>query len=232
LSKDQIGRILPEHRDPRGDDFLRLSCFVEIHAMKIFVSVALALLLPGFVHAAEVPLDSKQSTLKFTGHAFLHDFNGEAKEFGGSAQVDAQKPELVVSARIDITAAKMTTFESTRDKNMFEWLHVEANPAIGFELTRVVSMDGKAATATRDHPAKFVVTGNFILNQVAKPLQTEATGWREGTRLIVTGTTTVDTADHGLPIIQAFFMEVDKHVDISFRLVFDLPPNLQIPAKP
>jgi len=196
------------------------------------LGLVFALFLSGLVRAVEVPLDSKQSSLKFTGHAFLHDFNGEAKEFSGSAQVDSQKPELVVSAKIDIAAAKMTTFESSRDKNMFEWLHVEANPRIGFELTRVVSMDGNAATATKDHPAKFVVTGNFVLNTIAKPLQTEVTGWREGTQLVVTGTTQVNTADHGLPIIKQFFMTVDSEVDISFRLVFDLPANLQASAKP
>lgn len=200
--------------------------------MKIIVALVLAFLLPVFACAVEVPLDSKLSSLKFTGHAFLHDFEGEAKEFSGSAQVDPQKSELVTSAKIDIATAKMTTFNSGRDKNMFEWLHIAANPGIGFELTRVVSMDGKAATATRDHPAKFVVTGNFILNKVTKPLQVEVTGWREGAQLVVTGATTVDTVAHGLPIIQQFFMTVGKDVDVSFRLVFDLPAGSQISAKP
>jgi hypothetical protein len=200
--------------------------------MKIFLCVALATLLTAFTYGQEVPLDVKQSSLKFTGHAFLHDFNGEAKEFTGSAKVDALKPELVTSARIDITAAKMTTFESGRDHNMFEWLHVEVIPEISFELTHVLSMDGKAATATKDHPAKFHVSGKFTLNKVAKPLETEALGWREGKWLVVTGTTQVDTVDHGLPIIKQYFMTVDKEVDIDFYLVFDLPPNLQVPTKP
>ena len=115
---------------------------------------------------------------------------------------------------------------------MFQWLHVDVNPGISFELTRVISMDGKAATATKDHPSKFVVTGNFILNKVAKPLQTEVSGWREGTRLVVNGATQVNTADHGLPIIKQYFMTVDKAVDVSFHLVFNLPPNLQISAAP
>jgi len=49
---------------------------------------------------------------------------------------------------------------------------------------------------------------------------------------VVTGTTSVNTLDHGLPIIQQFFMTVDKDVDVSFHLVFDLPPNLPTPVKP
>jgi polyisoprenoid-binding protein YceI len=200
--------------------------------MKIFHCLALATLLPNFTCGQDVPLDVKQSSLKFTGHAFLHDFNGEAKEFTGSAKIDAQKPELVTSAKIDIAAAKMTTFESGRDTNMYAWLHVDTIPGISFELTHVLSMDGRSAVGTKDHPAKFVVSGNFTLNKVAKPLETQALGWREGKWLVVTGTTQVDTADHGLPIIQQYFMTVDKDVDIDFRLVFDLPPNLQVAAKP
>jgi len=200
--------------------------------MKIILFLALATLLPGLTYGQDVPLDVKQSSLKFTGHAFLHDFNGEAKEFTGSAKADIEKPGLVTSARIDIAAAKMTTFESSRDKNMYAWLHVDTIPGISFALTRVLSMDGKAVTATKDHPAKFLVTGKFTLNKVTKPLETQVLGWREGKWLVVTGTTQVDTTAHGLPIIKQYFMTVDKEVDIDFRLVFDLPPNLQVAAKP
>ncbi len=200
--------------------------------MKLFLCLVLATLIPGFIYGQEVSLDVKQSSLKFTGHAFLHDFNGEAKEFAGSAKLDARRPELVTSAKIDIAATKMTTFESGRDHDMFEWLHVDAIPGVSFELTHVVSIDGKATLATKDHPAKFLVSGNFTLNKVAKTLQTQALGWREGKWLVVTGTTSVDTAAHGLPIIQQFFMTVDKEVDIDFHLVFGLSPNLQVAAKP
>jgi len=198
--------------------------------MKILASLALILLFSGFVRAVEVPLDVKQSVLKFTGHAFLHDFSGEAKEFSGSAQIDPQKPEIVTSAKIDIQAAKMTTFESARDHNMYDWLHVDANPGISFQLTRLISMKGNPADATKDRPSQFVVAGNFTLNKTTKPLQTQAVGWREGKWLLVTGSAQIDTADHGLPIIKQFFMTVDKDVDIAFHLVFELPPELQVPA--
>jgi hypothetical protein len=187
------------------------------------LGLALVVLLPSFTLGQDVPLDVKQSTLKFTGHAFLHDFNGEAKEFTGSAKFDAQKPELVTSAKIEIAAAKMTTFESSRDTNMYAWLHVDTIPGISFELTRVLSMDGEAATASKDHPAKFHVSGKFTLNKVAKPLETQVLAWRDGKYLVVTGTTQIDTTAHDLPIIKQYFMTVDKEVDIDFHLVFDLP---------
>jgi polyisoprenoid-binding protein YceI len=199
--------------------------------MKSILSLVLTLLLSGFLSAAEVPLDVKQSFLKFTGHAFMHDFNGEAKEFSGSAQIDSQKPESVLSARIDIQAAKMTTFESTRDRNMLDWLHVDVNPGISFHLTKVKLVAGNPTRATKDHPSQFVVGGGFTLNKTTRTLETQALGWREGKWLVVTGTTKINTADHGLPEIRQFFMTVDKQVDIAFRLVFDLPPELQIPAR-
>ena len=198
--------------------------------MKIIASFALTLLLSDISYAADLPLDIKESFLKFTGHAFMHDFNGEAKEFSGFAQTDAQQPEMVVSAKIAIQAAKMTTLESARDENMFAWLHVDVNPAINFDLKSVKLVKGDAATATKDHPAQFTVDGDFTLNKVTKPLETNALGWREGKWLVVTGTAKINTADHGLPIIKQFFMTVDKEVDVAFHLVFDLPADLQLPA--
>jgi polyisoprenoid-binding protein YceI len=199
--------------------------------MKIIVSLVLTLLFSGFSHAVEVPLDVKQSFLKFTGHAFMHDFNGEAKQFSGSAQMDSQKPGIVLSAKIDIQAAKMTTFESGRDRNMFDWLHVDVNPEISFQLNEVKLVKGDPFGATKDHPSQFTVGGDFTLNKTTKPLETQALGWREGKWLVVTGTTKTNTADHGLPEIRQFFMTVDKEVDVAFHLVFDLPPDLQISAQ-
>ena len=173
--------------------------------------------------AADAPLDPQSSTLKFTGHAFLHDFHGEAKEFRGVAQIDPARPELVRGARIDIAAVKMTTFEDARDHDMYAWLHVDTIPGIRFELTKVTPLTGDLAHATKEHPASFTVSGTFTLNKVSAPLETKAAAWREGRQLMVEGTATVNTVDHGLPIVQKFFLTVDKNVDVAFHLVFELP---------
>ena len=197
--------------------------------MKTLLCLASILFFPTVLLAVEAPLDVKQSSLKFTGHAFMHDFNGEAKQFSGSAQVDAGKP-AVESAKIDVKAARMTTFEGERDRDMLAWLHVDVNPDLSFRLTRVTLVNGDPAHATKDHPAHFAVEGIFTLNHVSKPLEAQADGWREGGLLVVTGKTKVDTASHGLPIIKKFFMTVGKDVDVDFHLAFDLPSNLQWPA--
>jgi len=200
--------------------------------MRIWAVLIVTVLISAAGHATEVPLDAKQSTLKFTGHAFLHDFDGEAKEFSGSAQVNAQAPEFVVDAKINIAAAKLTTFVDARDRNMFKWLQVDVNPDISFQLNKVKLLKGDSFSATEDHPAQFAVSGVFTLNKVPKPLEAQATAWRKGAFLVVTGKTKIDTTEHGLPIVQQLFMTVDKEVDIAFHLVFDLPPELRVAGHP
>jgi hypothetical protein len=91
---------------------------------------------------------------------------------------------------------------------------------------------GDSSTAVKDHPAQFGVSGIFTLNKTPKPLEAQAIGWREGKFLVVTGTTKINTADHGLPEVRQLFLTVDKVVDVSFHLVFDLPPELQVAGHP
>ena len=173
--------------------------------------------------ADDAQLNEEASSLKFTGHAFLHDFHGEAKEFHGVAQIDPAAPQLVRSALIKIMAEKMTTFEDARDHNMETWLNVTANPVILFELTKVTPLTGDLAHATKAHPAQFTVRGTFTLNKVGKPLETTASAWRDGKDLVIEGTAQIDTTDHGLPVVRTLFLTVDKQVDIAFHLVFEVP---------
>ena len=186
------------------------------------LALLLALLFAGRAMATDAQLDEQASTLKFTGHAFLHDFQGEAKEFRGAAQIDPALPELVRGATITISAAKMTTFEDARDHNMVTWLNVSTNPDITFELTKVIPLTGDLEHATKEHPAQFTVRGTFTLNKVGKPLETTASAWRDGKKLIVEGTTQIDTEDHGLPVVRTLFLTVDRQVDIAFHLVFEV----------
>jgi polyisoprenoid-binding protein YceI len=189
--------------------------------MKILALIAV-LCLTARAMADDAQLDEQASSLKFTGHAFLHDFHGEAKDFHGVAQIDPGAPVLVRSALLKIMAGKMTTFEDARDQNMETWLHVTANPVILFELTKVIPLTGDLAHATKEHPAQFTVSGTFTLNKVGKPLETTASAWRDGTNLVVEGTAQIDTSDHGLPVVRTLFLTVDKKVDIAFHLVFEV----------
>lgn len=199
---------------------------IRLHAI-----IAIVLLAAVPLRSENIGLDQKDSSVKFTGHAFLHDFNGEATEFSGSAEFNPASSGLAPNAKISITAGKLTTHNKGRDRAMYQWLRVDQNPAIAFAVTRVLSMDGKAALATAEHPAQFMVFGNLTLNKVTKPVQTQVAGWQDGNLLVVTGATQIDTTDYGLPVIKRFWMAVDKEVDINFHLVFDLPSNFQSPNR-
>jgi polyisoprenoid-binding protein YceI len=190
--------------------------------MKI-LALLVALCLATRAMADDAQLDEKASSLKFTGHAFLHDFRGVAQEFHGVAQLDPAAPQLVRSALIKIMAGKMTTLEDARDHNMETWLNVTANPSIVFELTKVTPLTGDLTHATKEHPAQFTVHGTFTLNKVGKPLETTASAWRDGKKLIVEGTAQIDTTAYGLPVVRTLFLTVDKQVDIAFHLEFEIP---------
>jgi polyisoprenoid-binding protein YceI len=185
--------------------------------------VVVASIFSSLAHAVEAPLDTQASTLKFVGHTMLHDFKGTARDFHGSAQIDTATPALASAAEIDITAARLTTFIDDRDRKMFGWLQVRKNPDIEFQLGKVKLLGGDPLHATKAAPAQYALSGVFTLNKVGKPLKTEAHVYRDGQLLIADGTARIDTVDHGLPEVKAFFMTVDRNVDITFHLVFDLP---------
>jgi len=202
--------------------------------MKIILHLSLIILLANGapLHAGDVPLDAKTSSLNFTGHAFMDDFTGQAVLMHGSAQIDPQSTQIVTGAKIIISAASMTTFENTRDKNMRSWLEVETNPEIVFVLKNVTQTQAMPAAlaATKVNPATFSVQGDLTLHRATHPIDTQAFGWREGPWLVVTGTMNINTDDYGLPQLQLFFMKVEKKVNIAFHLAFTLPPELRLGA--
>jgi polyisoprenoid-binding protein YceI len=201
--------------------------------IRLLIRLCLTCLFAGsLLRGQEVPLDVQASSIKFTGHAFMHDFTGESRSFSGSAQLDLKVPEVVTGAKIDIQVAGMTTFENTRDKNMEAWLHADANPDIVFILDKVKLFAGEPRNATESAPARFIIQGDLRLNRQQHAVKDMADGWRSGSTIVVSGTTSIDTEDYGLPQIRQFFLTVDKKVDINYRLVFDLPSSFQLqPAK-
>ncbi len=196
--------------------------------MKKWPGLACLWLIVQPLYSQEAPLDLKASSLKFTGHAFMHDFTGEPQKWRGSAQLSSSAPELVTSAKIIIPAATMTTFENDRDKNMKTWLQVDANPDIVFTLTKVKPFAGEPRNATEKSPARFRVEGELLLHGQKHSLADLADGWRSGSRLIVSGTTSINTGDYGLPQVRQLFLTVDPKVDIDYRLVFELPAAFQV----
>ena len=187
----------------------------------LFTAFGILVIFPVFASAELVPLDVKDSSLTFIGEATLHKFRGEAKEFTGKAELNKNAVPPIRSATLHFRTAALTTFLPERDQKMREWLKVKVHPEATFYLQRVKLLSGKLETASASRPAKFAVSGTFILNGVKRPLAGTALAWRQGNRVIVTGQTMLNTLNYGLPRIkQAMVMTVGTHVEITYRFSF------------
>ncbi|HSI15714.1 MAG TPA: YceI family protein [Chthoniobacter sp.] len=185
-----------------------------------------ALLLSGRCFAGQnLPLDAKGSSLTFVGDATLHTFKGEAKEFSGSATVDADAIPPVQKASLRFKTASLTTFNDKRDQNMRNWLKIEVHPDVTFTLESVKLVEGDSKQADAQHPARFTVNGTLTLNGLKQPFGGAALGWRDKDRLIVSGDAVVDTSKFGLPQIKQAFLTVGTQVKTSYRFSFILPPG-------
>jgi polyisoprenoid-binding protein YceI len=190
-------------------------CFVTIAFTMVHTSVA--------ADPSKLPLDRKESFVKFVGESFLHDFHGEAKEFSGDAELDPSASPPVQHAALRFSEAKLTTFLEGRDKKMFEWLKVDAHPNADFVLEKVQLTAGDFKAADARHPASFAVSGSFTFNGVTQPISGTAKGWREKNRLVILGETTIDTLKFALPQIREAFMTVGTNIKVSYQFSFVLP---------
>ena len=170
-----------------------------------------------------LPLDPKASSLTFVGDAFMHTFRGEARNFTGNASLDSESTPPVQKATLHFKTAALTTFNNDRDKKMWEWLKIDAHPEATFALESVKLIEGDAQKADATHPAKFQVAGTLTLNGVKQSITGSAQGWREKDRLVVSGSTVIDTLKYGLPQIKQAFLTVGTNVKTSYRFTFVLP---------
>jgi len=188
------------------------------------LSLLAVLVLSGnLLHAAELPLDARQSSVKFLGESFLHNFHGEAREMSGQADLNPDLQPPIQKATLRFATARLTTFHEGRDKKMYEWLKVDTHPDAVFKLEKVKLVSGDYKAANAEHPAQFTVSGTFTFNGVKQPISGSATGWREKDHVIVSGETVVDTLKYGLPQIREAVMTVGTNVHVTYRFSFVLP---------
>lgn len=181
------------------------------------------------LHAAtSLPLETAESSFKFTGKSFLHSFQGQAQDITGSASVSAGAKPFVQSAKLVFKTTALTTFNKDRDGKMKEWLHVDAHPDIVFQLQKVTPVSGDYKVATAADPAKFTVTGVLSINGVEQAISEETTGWRDKNHLVVTGQTVIDTLKFGLPQIRLAVITVATDVKAEYKFSFSLPPELSL----
>jgi len=173
----------------------------------------------------KLPLDRKGSFVKFVGKAFVHNFQGEAREFSGFAELDLRAVPPIQHASLHFAEAKLTTFHEGRDKKMFAWLNPTAHPDAVFSLEKVQLTSGDFKAADAQHPASFRIAGSFTFNGVKKALAGTARGWRDKNRVVVQGDATIDTLQFKLPQIRELVLTVETNVTVSYQFAFELPPE-------
>ena len=174
---------------------------------------------------ATLPLDTKESSLKFYCESFMHNFHGEAQEMSGKAEVNLRAAPPVQTATLHFKTTALTTFIKARDEKMYDWLHVQMHPEAVFQLQSVKLVSGDYKLADPQHPAEFKVTGMLTLNGLQQPISGTAKGWRDNDRLVVSGETVVDTLSYGLPQIRMAVLTVGTNVKTSYTFRFVLPPE-------
>jgi polyisoprenoid-binding protein YceI len=170
-----------------------------------------------------LPLETAGSKVTFVGDAFLHTFQGEAKDIRGSAELNTDATPPVQKATLTFKTTALTTFNDDRDKNMRDWLKVSVHPQATFSLDKVKLVEGDISQASAQHPARFTVSGVFSLNGVKQAISGEALGWRDKNRLVVSGDTVIDTLNYGLPQVRKAFLTVGTNVKTHYQFAFTLP---------
>lgn len=136
---------------------------------KFVVSSLLGLALTGILSAAPIAFDFKDpkgvNAIQFHLDSVLEPISGVANAVTGTVSFDPANPGAtsgkIVVASNSLTVSNSTMTEHLRGKN---WVDVEANPEITFELTKLenVKTSGNDTTAT--------ATGKFTLKGVTKDI--------------------------------------------------------------
>lgn len=173
---------------------------------------ALAVLLgaaePAFVFAEPVPLsiDAAQSRVEIVVKATVDSFTGKLDAYKAAISVDDGR---VVSARLDFRFSDVRTGKPARDEAMHEWQETARHPDASFVLAAL-----KPAAEGR-----LTATGALTLHGVTKEISFPVSVIRDGDRYAFDGEATLDTRDHGLPVIRKFLMlKVDPSVVVRFHL--------------
>jgi polyisoprenoid-binding protein YceI len=157
--------------------------------------------------AATFEVDRKQTTIKVDAKATGHAFTGTLKDYQITAAGDAAKLKptaLSLSWRFK----DLDTDDDGRDEEMIKWLG-GGDPKGSYKFVKIWSKDGK------DY-----AEGSLTIHGVTKTVQIPLASKKDGATVTVTGSTTINYKDFGLPQIRSMLvMTVDPALTVSFTLV-------------
>ncbi len=136
---------------------------------KILFTGLLSLGLAGLLNAAPITFDFKDpkgvNAATFKLDALLEPIAGTANGVSGKVTFDPAAP-AATTGKIIVAPETLTTPNKTMTQHLLgpDWLSVEDNPEISFELAKLTNVKTSGNTTTAD------ATGKFLLNGVTKEI--------------------------------------------------------------
>lgn len=171
---------------------------------------ALALLFAArLVAAGRLEVDAARSRVEFAVAATVDSFTGQLRAH--EAEVILGPAGEVIAARFRFRCADLATGKDARDEAMRRWLESAAYPEVEFILDQL--------EPGRDGEAGRLAKGRLRLHGVERGLWFPVTVAAAGAERVISGEATLDTREHGLPVIRMLgLLKVDPLVRVKFEL--------------
>ncbi len=165
-------------------------------------------LLPALAFSAPLAVDPASVKITVDAHATMHAFTGTLEKAAVSLDADPESG-TITTATVRFAWADLKTGDKGRDKEMIHWA-TATSPEGVFLLLRL---------APGETPESYTATGSLALNGRTKEITFPVKIVRDARGWAVSGATTIDHRDWGLPKIRKFGMlTVDPVVTIRFSL--------------
>ena len=167
------------------------------------------LLAAGPAHAGQLEFDAARSRVEFAVAATVDSFTGQLRKH--EVEVTLGPAGEVTAARFRFRCADLVTGKDARDAAMQRWLESAAHPEAEFTLDQL--QQGSEGVAGR------LAKGRLRLHGVERGLWFPVTVAAEGPERVIAGEATLDTREHGLPVIRMLgLLKVDPLVRVKFEL--------------
>lgn len=159
--------------------------------------------------AGRLEVDAARSRVEFAVAATVDSFTGQLRKH--EAEVTLGPAGEVTAARFRFRCADLVTGKDARDAAMQRWLESGAHPEVDFILDQLEpGKDGEAGRLAK---------GRLRLHGVERGLWFPVTVAAVGPERIIAGEATLDTREHGLPVIRMLgLLKVDPLVRVKFEL--------------
>ncbi len=179
------------------------------HLVPRLLPLLLVLLAARPAAAGRLEVDPARSKMEFAVAATVDSFTGQLRKH--EAEVILGPAGEVTAARFRFRCADLATGKDARDEAMQRWLGSAAHPAVEFVLDQFEPAAGGAGSG--------LAKGRLNLHGVERGLWFPVTVTADGAERVIAGEATLDTREHGLPVIRMLgLLKVDPLVRVKFEL--------------